>query len=154
MIAVERRSKLLWWKETLYSQSLKKSYRELDKNILPVVMSSDLYHQLPSITPVSVDFLLKDTLYLLLGKEEEINFENYLKAIKDDKSTLLEYLDNVNEYDGRISITDFIGLFINDKVAIKDFKNKTGIDLKEKTTFNTLSVSILHDLMAQYLIPK
>lgn len=154
MVAVERRSKLLWWKETLYSQSLKMSYRELDKNLLPVIMSSDLYQQLPAITPVSVDFLLKDTLYLLLNKEEEINFENYLKAIKDDKSTLLSYLDNINEAEGRISLTDFIGLFINDKVAIKDFQNKTGIDLKEKTTFNALGVSILHDLMAQYLTSK
>jgi hypothetical protein len=152
MVAVERRSKLLWWKETLYSQSLKKSYRELDKNLLPVIMSSDLYQQLPAIAPVSVDFLLKDTLYLLLDKEEEISFENYLKSIIGDKSTLLSYLDSNNETEGRISLTDFIGLFINDKVAIKDFQNKTGISLTEKTTFNDLSVSILHDLMAQYLI--
>jgi len=154
MVAVERRSKLLWWKETLYSQSQKKSYRELDKNLLPVIMSSDLYLQLPSKTPVSVDFLLKDTLYLLLDKEEEINFESYLKSIENEKSILLEYLNNFNESEGRVSLTDFIGLFINDKVSIQDFQNRTGIDLKEKTTFNTLSVSILHDLMAQFLISK
>jgi hypothetical protein len=156
MVAVERRSKLLWWKETLYSQSQKKSYRELDKKLLPVIMSTDLYNQLPEITPVSVDFLLKDTFYLLLEKEGEeyINFENYLKSIKDDKPSLLAYLDNIKESEGRISLTDFIGLFINDKVTIKDFQNKTGLDLKGKITFSALAVSILHDLMAQYLISK
>ena len=56
MTSVERRSKLLWWKETLYSSSLRTSYRELDKNLLPIVMSSDLYNQLPEITPISVDY--------------------------------------------------------------------------------------------------
>ncbi len=58
LTAVERRSKLLWWKETLYSPSQKRSYRGLDKSLLPILMSSDLNDQVPEVTPISVDYLL------------------------------------------------------------------------------------------------
>ena len=69
IVAVERRSKLLWWKETLYSPSLKKSYREVSQPILPIVMGSDLNEQVAKITPISVDYLLRDTLLILIEKK-------------------------------------------------------------------------------------
>lgn len=47
--AVERRSKLLWWKETLYSSSLKSSYRNVNDVLQPIIMAQDLYQQLPAI---------------------------------------------------------------------------------------------------------
>ena len=69
IIAVERRSKLLWWKETLYSPSLRKSYREVSPSILPIIMGSDLNEQVAKITPISVDYLLKRHLvYSKRGK--------------------------------------------------------------------------------------
>ncbi|PZU13934.1 MAG: hypothetical protein DI622_13755, partial [Chryseobacterium sp.] len=63
--SVERRSKLLWWKETLYSPSLKNSYRSVNEIQQAIIIANDLYNQLPSIVPVSVDYLLRDTLLLL-----------------------------------------------------------------------------------------
>ena len=86
LTAVERRSKLLWWKETLYSTSLKGSYRNVDKNALPIIMASDLYYQVPAITPISVDYLLKDTLFLLNDKKDDsITFATFLSAISKDE---------------------------------------------------------------------
>lgn len=157
MVAVERRSELLWWKETLYSQSLKRSYRGIKEQQLPMIMSYDLYQQLPAITPVSVDYLLKDTLFLLLGKEgKEIKFSDYIDSIKSEESKVLlkPYFENSNDYEGRISITDFIGLFINGKVKVGEFQEKTGIAANETMTLSVLSVALLHDLMADYLISK
>src|SRR3546814_8965848 len=69
--AVERRSKLLWWKETLYSSSLKDSYRSVNEIVQPIIMADDLYQQLHDIAPVSVDYLLKDTLLLLNNKAKD-----------------------------------------------------------------------------------
>ena len=71
ILAVERRSKLLWWKETLYSTSLENSYRSVDKYMQPFVMASDLYQQLPAVAPVSVDFLLRDTILILDDTADE-----------------------------------------------------------------------------------
>jgi hypothetical protein len=152
--AVERRSKLLWWKETLYSPSLKKSYRGLDKNLLPVIMGADLNNQLPEITPISVDYLLRDTLYLLNDKQDEsIKFKNYLAAISQAslKATLKPYFDELNNEAGRISITDFIGLLVNDRITLTDFHNRTGISEDEEIKLSELSVAVLHDLLTQRL---
>jgi hypothetical protein len=155
--AVERRSKLLWWKETLYSSSLKKSYRGLDKNLLPVIMGADLNKQLPEITPISVDFLLRDTLYLLNDKKDDsIKFKDYLVAISESstKAILKSFLNELNEQAGRISVTDFIGLLVNDRITLADFQNRTGISEDEEITLTELSVAILHDLLTQRLISE
>src|SRR3546814_14386135 len=85
--AVERRSKLLWWKETLYSSSLKDSYRSVNEIVQPIIMADDLYQQLPDIDPVSVDYLLKDTLLLLNNKaKEKIQFSELLKELTKDEN--------------------------------------------------------------------
>lgn len=157
MTAVERRSKLLWWKETLYSSSQKRSYRGLDKNILPILMGSDLNNQVPEITPISVDYLLRDTLFLLINKEDSsFKFSEYLDEISKDnlKQILKSCLSNIVEGDGRISITDFFALFVNDKIKAKDFKIRTGIEASEKVTLSELAVFVLHDLLTQRLISE
>ncbi len=157
LIAVERRSKLLWWKETLYSSSQKRSYRGLDRNILPILMGSDLNNQVPEITPISVDYLLRDTLFLLIDKDDSsFKFSEYLSEISKDtlKPILKSCLTNIVEGDGRISITDFFALLANDKIKAKDFKIRTGIEASEKVTLNELSVIVLHDLLTQRLISE
>jgi hypothetical protein len=155
IIAVDRRSKLLWWKETLYSASLKNSYRMLDKSIQPLIMAYDLYKQLPEITPVSVDFLLRDTLLLLNHTAaEEITIAEYLKEINqgNNKTMLKEYFDDDDKGTGRISVTDFISVLVNDKLDISSFKQRTGIDEKSKVSLNDIAVIVLHDLLTQHLI--
>lgn len=157
LTAVERRSKLLWWKETLYSSSQKRSYRGLDKSILPILMGSDLNNQLPEITPISVDYLLRDTLFLLIDKQDSsFKFSDYLSEISKDtlKPILKSCFINIVERDGRISITDFFALLVNDKIKVKDFKTRTGIDASEKITLSELSVIVLHDLLTQRLISE
>lgn len=157
LISVERRSKLLWWKETLYSQSLRKSYRKLDINLLPLIMSYDLNNQLPDITPISVDYLLRDTLYLLANKkEEQISFGDYLKAVSEDSLKLIAkpFFSDMTELEGRITITDFISQLVNDRTVLKDFQTRTGISLDEKTSISELSVITLHDLLVQRLIEE
>lgn len=157
LTAVERRSKLLWWKETLYSPSQKRSYRGLDKNLLPVLMSSDLNKQIPEITPISVDYLLRDTLFLLIDKQDTpVKFSDYLTQISTEnlKSILKPSFNELNESEGRISVTDFISLLLNGRVGIKDFKARTGIDETETITLTDLSVVVLHDLLTQRLIAE
>ena len=155
--AVERRSKLLWWKETLYSSSLKNSYRSVIEILQPIIMANDLYQQLPAIVPISVDYLLRDTLLLLNNKAgKKMLFSELLEELSKDenKSTLEEYFEDKEELNQRISITDFIGLLIHGKVEALSLKQYTGIEDKEKVSFTDITVMILHDLMAQYLIPK
>lgn len=155
--AVERRSKLLWWKETLYSSSLKDSYRSIDEIIQPFVMTYDLYQQLPEIVPVSVDYLLKDTLLLLNSKaDEKMKFSELLNELSKDanKALLKEYFDDRDAIIKRISLTDFISLLIHGKAEPSSLKQYTGIDGEEQVSLTDIAVMILHNLMAEYLITK
>lgn len=153
MQAVERRSRLLWWKEALYSQYLKKSYREIDKELRPIVMAFDLYNQLPNITPVSVDYLLRDTLFQLNDKTDEaVKFSDILSAIENSPNKVyLEGCFNGNEVDNkdrRITISDFIYLLVKGEVKTKDLLKCTGIDPKKTVTPCDLTVMVLHDLLS------
>lgn len=154
LMAVERRSKLLWWKETLYSQSQRKSYRDITKTeLLPVVMAYDLLEQLPDITPVSVDYLLRDMFFLLLAKKDKkTTFSDYFKGMQEHQEMLKQYFDESPNPSGRISITDFIALLMHERVKVDDFKERTGIDLQESIKPSDLSVVILHDLLCKRLI--
>ena len=157
LTSVERRSKLLWWKETLYSSSLRKSYRGLDKTLLPLVMGFDLNNQIPKVTPISVDYLLRDTIFSLSEKKDDlIKFSDFLSAIsqKNEKEILKPFFTEFNEDEGRISITDFITLLINDRLSINDFQKRTGIKEKEETSISEIAVTILHDLLILRLIKE
>lgn len=157
IVAVERRSKLLWWKETLYSPSLKKSYREVSKPILPIIMGRDLNDQVAKITPISVDYLLRDTLLILNDKKgEKMKFNDFFNSLTKDstKSEITNLLPEINESDGRISITDFIVLFLNDKAKLKDFTERTGIMEADEISIEDLSVAIFHDLLTNRLSSK
>jgi len=157
MVAVERRSKLLWWKETLYSSILKKSYREVSKTILPIIMGSELNSQVTKITPVSVDYLLRDTLFIVNEKKSEIlKFKDFFSSLSKEssKSQLASILPELNESEGRICITDFIILFLNDKVKFKELTERTGIKDKDEISIEDLSVAIFHDLLSKRLSTK
>jgi hypothetical protein len=157
LTAVERRSKLLWWKETLYSPSKKRSYREVAKNILPILMSFDLNIQVPQITPISVDYLLRDTLFLLIDKQDTpIQFSEYLSQINNEnlKAVIKSCFYDLTETEGRICVTEFIALLVNGRVELKDFKSRTGIDESELITLADLAVVILHDFLTQRLITE
>ena len=157
LTAVERRGKLLWWKETLYSSSQKRGYRGLDKNLLPILMGSDLNNQIPEVTPISVDYLLRDTLFLLIDKQDlSLKFSDYLTEIskEDNKLILKSCFDSLFESEGRISITSFITLLVNDRITIKDFTTRTGIEDSEEITLTEIAVIVLHDLLTQRLISE
>jgi len=153
MQAVELRSRLLWWKEALYSQHLKKSYRETEKELRPIVMAYDLFLQLPNITPVSVDYLLKDTLFQLNDKSDEpIRFSEILSAIENSPGkTSLDGCFNGEEVDNkeiRMTITDFIYLLVKGEAKTRDLLKSTGIDPRKTVTHCDLSVMVIHDLLS------
>lgn len=153
--AVERRSKLLWWKETLYSTSLENSYKSVDKYMQPFVMASDLYQQLPAIVPVSVNFLLRDTILILNDKaDEKRSFSEILKSVNtlEHKALLKDYFSEIESSVRRISLSNYFGLLFAGKASIDTFKEYTGIDESELVSLNDIAVIILHDFMAEHLI--
>lgn len=62
---LQRRTNLLWWKETLYSPSANVSYRDLPVFEAAALMALDLYAQVPIYSPASVSAFLNEVIQLL-----------------------------------------------------------------------------------------
>jgi hypothetical protein len=64
---LQRRTNLLWWRETLYSPSAGKSYRELPPSVAAALMALDLFETVPLFSPASVSAFLAETVLRLKG---------------------------------------------------------------------------------------
>jgi hypothetical protein len=152
--AVERRSKLLWWKQSLYSPSLKNSYRSVAKHMQPIVMAVDLVEQLPTISPVSVEFLLRDTVISLNNTAEtKMSFKELFSFLNNEQNKLLLQRYLVMESgSARITVTNFLAKLANEAVGVNTFKEKTGIAETEQLSLDDLAVIVIRDLLTRRLI--
>lgn len=62
---LQRRTNLIWWKETLYSPSARVSYRGLPKPTAAALLAFDLYQQVPTFSPASVVAFLHEMVLSL-----------------------------------------------------------------------------------------
>lgn len=60
--ALERRSRLLWWRHTLYSPLIRTGYRQLVPTMVVPLASLDLHVEVPAMAPISVEYLLRETI--------------------------------------------------------------------------------------------
>ncbi|MCU9951471.1 GTPase-associated system all-helical protein GASH [Pseudomonas sp. PDM13] len=70
---LQRRTNLIWWKETLYSPSARVSYRTLPASTVGALMALDLHQQVPTFSPVSVAAFLSETVLSLTSVDPENN---------------------------------------------------------------------------------
>lgn len=62
---LQRRTNLLWWKESVYSASALRSYRGLPDFTAAALMAYDLHLQVPTFSPASVAALLNEAVEAL-----------------------------------------------------------------------------------------
>jgi hypothetical protein len=80
-ISTAQRSELLWWKESLYSQSLGQSYRDVPSGVAAVFMVIDLCRQVGPITPLSVDFFLREAVREMLCENFSLSWGELVTQI-------------------------------------------------------------------------
>ena len=144
------REQLLWWKESLYSLTLDKSYRDIDKYLLPIIMSYDVSQMINVITPVQVDYFLKETLNILIQKEESntIKIGDFINNIqkKENISCLKSFLEDKDIDNGRILLIDFIEGLIYKSITKEQFSEKVGVSLDKEIKITDLLIWIFHNL--------
>jgi hypothetical protein len=151
--ANNKRSELLWWKESLYSRSLNASYRSLNPMNAAVCMVLDLVEEVGAISPESVDYLLRETLKDVHGEqaEEERLLTDWLMDSSslhgDIQSALKEHAAGGDER------KPFLNAWANvvQSGDATDFFTETGIDKTAKLTASDLAVWLFHGLQAQKL---
>lgn len=148
-----KRSELLWWKQSLYSRSLNTSYRSLDPLNAAVAMALDLAEQVEAIYPESVDYLLRETLRDV--HREQAQEERLLTDCLIDSSNLHKEIQQaLNEYttvgDARKPLLSAFANVVQSGEAT-EFFTETGIDKTAKLTVSDLAVWLFHGFQAHKL---
>lgn len=87
---IERRSQLLWWKAAKYSTTLQKGYREVPAITACMSLAKDLSLLSGQITPLSMDYFLREAVREVLSKSnEQVSISTFLRQLTDemDEST-------------------------------------------------------------------
>ncbi|WP_420386633.1 GTPase-associated system all-helical protein GASH [Roseivirga sp.] len=150
--ANNKRSELIWWKQALYSPRLNASYRGLSPLDTAITTAFDLADQVGPICPISVDYLLRETLKDLQGEEadKKKSLGDWLGEISnatvDSKSTLAEH---AVENDERKTL--LVGLANAVSKGSEHFFDETGIDSKDEVSLSDLALWLIHGLQANAL---
>ncbi|MDX8126749.1 GTPase-associated system all-helical protein GASH [Methylomonas sp. OY6] len=151
--ANNKRSELLWWKESMYSRLLNASYRSLNPMNAAVCMALDLAEEVGAISPESVDYLLRETLKDVYGEqaEEERLIADWLM----DRGSLHGGIQSAlkEHAAGGDERKPFLNAWANvvQSGDPTDFFSETGIDKTAKLTASDLAVWLFHGLQAQKL---
>lgn len=145
--SLQLRSELLWWKEAGYSASTDRSYDELDKSILRIVLPYDYSIFIPVIYPKSVDYFLKETYKgLKESTREELTLEDFLKSIQEHTEELKPIFPEIDALTGKSTLFNFINGLIWNKNQLAQFEELVGISLNLKLSSTELTIWLFHDI--------
>jgi hypothetical protein len=154
-IAAEKRSQLLWWKETLYSRSLRKSYRNLSKYEGVIALAYDYAQLLSGINPVSADYLLKEVFKEVFGGNEiQVTLGQFLDYLskEENQDFLSNFVPQTNNLKGRTDLLSFAGRVVHTKIDIeKETLICLGLDPDTNMNYDDLVVWFLHNYLVQQL---
>lgn len=151
--ANNKRSELLWWKQSLYSPTLNVSYHSLDQLNAAVCMAYDLAELVEPIYPESLDYLLRETLKDVHGDQatEEHSLPDWLK----DSFNLHENIQSaLKAYAAQEEQRNPLLVALANTLRsgeTTNFFTETGIDKKAKLAASDLAVWLFHGLQAQKL---
>lgn len=150
---LQRRTSLIWWKETLYSPSVQSSYRDMPPSIAAALMAFDLHQQIPIFSPASVAAFLHETVLSLPeietqdGKPLRVLLEEALQAeelapLRDISSQLLPVPT------GRGPLLGILGHGFGRHIDDDLFRNLIGIPAESVLTIPQWATWIFRELQA------
>jgi hypothetical protein len=151
--ANNKRSEILWWKQSLYSRSLNASYHSLDQLNAAVCMAHDLAELVDPIYPESLDYLLRETLKDVHGDQaaEKHSLTDWLNDSLSLHESNQSVLKAYSSQEGKRN--PLLNAWANalHSGESTNFFTETGIDKKAKLTASDLAVWLFHGLQAQKL---
>jgi hypothetical protein len=147
-LSLDLRNQLLWLKESQYSPSFEMSYRDIDKSILPFVISKDLVDIIPTIYPQSVDYFAMEISRVSdTETDKEIIIGDIPPMIKNKNSLESVFLP-YTEINGRSSLYSFILSLFHNKTTITEAENTIGLSKKTSMKKSEFLIWLLHDIQA------
>lgn len=149
---LQRRSILLWWKEALYSPTLRRSYRDLSAYAAAVAMAYDLHRASPALTPMSVTAFLRETTARLPKVRDAAArpFKTIVADLTDDAAAgplrAAAAAFNLPEGRGPVLAVIISGLPANG--SDQAFRERTGVNADLEITPDALAVWLFQELQA------
>ena len=157
---LQRRTNLLWWKEALFSPSVRKSYREMLTFDAAMLMAFDMHRTISTFSPASVAAFLREAVIALptMDQDERVAIRELVEKARDT-SILEELRTEVGKLvavpAGRSSILGLIGH--SEAVPRIDdgtFRDFVGVKPDTMLTLPDWSVWIFRELQATRAIAE
>lgn len=153
---------ILWWKQALYSPRLTNSYRDLAPHLACIVMALDLADIVSPPYPISVDFILTETVRNLLAESDKksispFSFREVFQALttSDLRPKLQELLEAINRPTSRTSLLHFLSAYVHGDIQnIEEITSIVGVSLDDKITLPDFGAWLFRDLQAEKLLQK
>jgi len=152
--SLRKRDQIIWWKETLFSNSLKRSYRDFENEVLRnIIMAYDYYWLVPGYCPLSVDYFFKEAIIKMGTSSNEISFEEILQLLKDKESSAITQIWNSYEKTDKIMpVPEFINGFVHNHYKADEFEKLTYVKLSDKIKLTDLGLWVFHYLQSKHLL--
>ena len=157
---LQRRTNLLWWKEALFSPSVRKSYREISPFEAATLMAYDMHQHIPTFSPASVAAFLRETVIDLPTIDQEQKFQiRKLVEKTRDASILAEIRIEASKLvaapAGRSSILGLVGYpEVELQIDDHDFRGLIGVKPDTMLTLPDWSVWVFRELQAARAITE
>ncbi|TAL86442.1 MAG: hypothetical protein EPN74_04675 [Rhodanobacter sp.] len=142
-------SRLLWWRQALYSESAAAPYRKLDAPLVAFHMAFDMANLLPEVYPSAVESLLFEAVRATAGTqaEEQVTMSELLDAQR--KSARIAgslWLQEQRTMAGCRSL--FVQALANSCASGKAELPQLGVDLKTKMSLGDWTIWLLREVKA------
>ena len=158
--ALQRRTSLLWWKEALFSPSVRMSYREMRPLEAAVLMAFDMHQSVPTFSPSGVVAFLRETTIGLptIDQEQKCGIRELVDRTRR-AGILAEFRRAAGELvsapAGRCSILGLVG---HPDVAAQmddgEFRDRVGVEPDIQLTLPEWSVWTFRELQAARAIAE
>lgn len=152
-IGLQRRTNLIWWKETLYSPSTRVSYRTMDSFTAASMMALDLFDQVPTFSPASVSAFLSEAILQLpeASSWKGISVPVVVERLLADP--LCQPLHEVAKQlapssEGRVPLLAILAHSSADAVAKTAFREAIGLDEHVTMSPNAWGTHLFRELQA------
>ncbi|MFI5386992.1 MAG: GTPase-associated system all-helical protein GASH, partial [Fimbriimonadales bacterium] len=145
------KASLLWWRESLYSPSLRRSYRRLSPTELAVCMAHDLNQLVSSPAPASVEFFLREALNAVLGDDPEIPLKKVLEETRKSERIGKIVRTTKLPVTQRLCLHEFLSVARGSTPAANTLAAWVGVGQQTKLWASDWAVWLFRDAQAQDL---
>jgi GTPase-associated system helical domain len=150
MQILDRRLNLVWWRQSLYSPSARRGYREMPPLAAAAQMASDVFRSVPPFSPQSVEYFLREAVVEVVGEKKGRTASDSFRQVAAEliKLRAQTALGLPKAAVGKSCRRPLISLLCDENCDAGDIERALGVPDSAKISLADLAVWILRELLA------